>query len=131
MSLRLNRALTAHPQCLKEFFFSFCCVHTTAPKSCCCDKCALFTFLLSSLAFILRFHGISSALSVRPQTIEQWLMYNSKRYYNACSILQHDVDDFVKSNICEYQYPTAYQRTYMEFVIFFFDVLTRFMFNNN
>ena len=94
MSLRLYRALNAHPQRLNKLFFFifFGHVHTVTPKSCC------FTFLQRLLAFVPRSRGVSSALSAMPRKLEQWMLYNGKR----CSIIKLDVHDYVKSSICKY-----------------------------
>lgn len=98
-------------------FFSFHCVHTATQKRRCSVYHALLALLLRSLAFIPRFHGLSSALSVIPRKVKQWLLYNSKRYCN----LKLDVDDYLKSSINFANNPRPIEDVYVEGI---HDILT-------
>lgn len=91
MALCHNCALTAHPQRLNVLLFIRC-IYIATSITCCSGYRAFFAFLLRSLASKTRLQGVSSALSVRPQTLEHWLLYKSKRY----SIIKLDIVEHIK-----------------------------------
>lgn len=104
MSLRLYRAIAAHPQRQNELF-SFCYVHTATPRSCCLVHCTLLTF--------------PSAMSTRLRKFEQRLLYNSQR----CSNFKIHVDDCVKGEFANIPRPIGrVDRIH----VFFSDVFTFF-----